>query len=120
MSRVAARRTVNRQDANEFIDKCSEAEHKGNRRLFIGCSTGRGSPDYPRGKYRSFRKELRRVLLAERTRPTLQRLTAEKELNSLEDRIAYVARLNAREARSLEEIFFRICAARRRDARAVA
>ena len=37
-------------------EKCRDCEHRGERREFIGCATGREQPDYPRKKYLAFRK----------------------------------------------------------------
>jgi hypothetical protein len=95
-------------------EKCRDCEHRGGRRLFIGCATGRDKPDYPRDKYRAFRKELRATLHAELSSCDDQPVTTPQQLNSFKHRIAYVERLNKKKARSLLKIFYRICHARRR------
>lgn len=94
-------------------EKCRDCEHRGERREFVGCATGREMPDYPRNKYRAFRKELRALLYSERMRCAPAPLTTPKELNSFKHRIAYVRRLNPRKARKLLDVFYRLCHARR-------
>jgi len=93
--------------------KCSECEHRGEKRLFIGCATGRQRPDYPRDKYCSFRKELRQLVRAELSRGSSPPLTSKSDIKSLAHRIGYVARLNRRKARRLWALYHRLCAARR-------
>jgi Reverse transcriptase (RNA-dependent DNA polymerase) len=94
-------------------DKCRDCEHRGERREFIGCATGRDVPDYPRPKYVAFRKELRSLIQSERLRCAPEPLTTRSQLNSLRHRIAYVKRLNAKKARNLLTLFYRLCASRR-------
>ena len=97
--------------ANE--KKCRDCEHRGERREFVGCATGREHPDYPREKYLGFRKELRALCHAERMRSPSAPLTTAKQLNSLKHRIVYVRRLNPKKARKLFDLFYRLCDARR-------
>jgi hypothetical protein len=93
--------------------KCRECEHRGGKRLFIGCATGREQPDLPRDRYRALHKELRELLQAERMRCASAPLTTATQLNSLKHKIVYVGRLNSTKARSLKNVFYRLCAARR-------
>ena len=95
-------------------EKCHDCEHRGGKREFIGCATGREYPDYPRRKYRALRKELRALLYSERMRCTSEPLTTRTQLNSLRQRIAYVMRLNSAKAINLLDLFYRLCNARRR------
>jgi hypothetical protein len=94
-------------------EKCRDSEHRGGRREFIGCATGRERPDYPRRKYRAFRKELRALVQSERCRGCSKPMTTPRHLNSLRHRIAYVNRLNRVKARNLLDLFYRLCRARR-------
>jgi RNA-directed DNA polymerase len=98
-------------------EKCRDCEHRGERREFIGCATGRDTPDYPRKKYRAFRRELRALIHTEQNRSSAAAPIAAKELNSLKHRIAYVRRLNPRKARRLLDLFYRLCRTRRSSAR---
>lgn len=95
-------------------DKRRDCEHRGGRREFIGCATGRDKPDYPRAKYLAFRKELRALLHSERLRCSPEPLTTNSKLNSLKHRIAYVKRLNKTKARRLSELYHRLRAATKR------
>jgi hypothetical protein len=95
-------------------DKCRDSEHRGGKREFIGCATGRQTPDYLRNKYLSFRKELRALLQSERMRCAPEPMTSRKQLNSLRQRIGYIKRLNPHKARNLLTMFYRLCAARRK------
>jgi hypothetical protein len=94
-------------------EKCRDCEHRGERREFVGCATGRERPDYPREKYLAFRKELRALWHSEFTRSSSAPLTTAKQLNSLKHRIVYVRRLNPKKARKLFDLFYRLCHARR-------
>jgi hypothetical protein len=94
-------------------EKCRDCEHRGERREFIGCATGRERPDYPREKYLTFRKELRALWYSEYMRSSPAPLTTMKQLNSLKHRIVYVKRLNPKKARKLLDLFYRLCHARR-------
>lgn len=95
-------------------EKGRACEHRGDRRLFIGCATGRSAPDYPRAKYHAFRNELRSVLHAFRVPGSCTPSLSDRKLRSLKHRIGYVARMNKRKARRLRDQFYRICAANRR------
>lgn len=95
-------------------DKCADSEHRGGRRKFIGCSTGRLAPDYPRVSYRELRSEIRGYIQAERMRCVPEPFTSAKQLNSLKHRIVYISRLNPLKARRLLEEFYRLCAVRRK------
>jgi reverse transcriptase-like protein len=117
---AAAVRQCVKQAKNAFAglgfkpnEKCRDCEHRGGRREFVGCATGRDEPDYPRAKYVAFRKELRALIQSERLRCAPEALTAWFQLNSLKHRIAYVKRLNPAKARNLLDLFYRLCAARR-------
>lgn len=90
------------------------AEHRGGKRQFIGCSTGRKLPDYPRDKYRAFRKELRSYLNEMRNTKKYKSGMSKRQLNSIRQRIVYVKRLNRIKARRLYDIYYRICAESRR------
>lgn len=86
-------------------------EHRGEARLFIGCATGRKNPDYPRARYLAFRSELRAVLHS--LRLGTRQFLPNREINSIRQRIVYVARLNKNKARKLRDLFYRICASNR-------
>lgn len=87
--------------------------HSGGPRCFLGCSTARNEPDYPREKYRAFRKELRELLYREQNRICAEPITSFKDICSIKQRIAYVKRLNPKKASRLRDLYFRILAARR-------
>jgi len=87
--------------------------HQGGPRCFLGCSTSRDKPDYPRENYRAFRKELRELLHREQNRTSAEPITSFKDTCSIRQRIAYVKRLNTKKARRLLDLYFRILAARR-------
>ena len=89
-------------------EKCRDCEHRGGKREFIGCATGRDLPDLPRAKFRAIKKEMRSMLRVELSRSSIEPITSRSEMNSLRHRILYVKRLNRRKARSLQEIYFRI------------
>ena len=95
-------------------EKGRACEHRGDRRLFIGCATGRSSPDYPRSKYRTLRDELRSVLHGFLVPGTCAPRLSDRQLRSLKHRIGYVARMNRSKTRRLMDLFYRICAANRR------
>lgn len=90
------------------------SEHRGGRRWFIGCATGRHAVDCPRQKYRMLRKELRGVLNDLRKAAPGEMAVSERTMNSFRQRIAYVRRLNRHKARRLADFFHRICAENRR------
>jgi RNA-directed DNA polymerase len=94
-------------------DKCRDCEDRSGDRTFVGCSTARNKPDYPRRKYREFRKELRSLLQREHARDDLEPRTTQAELLRLKCRIAYVRRLNSKKGRNLQDVYYRLCAARR-------
>lgn len=94
--------------------KTVEAEHRGGKRQFVGCATGRSMVDYPRAKYRALRRELRALLRATCMAVPGEALLSDRQINSLRQRIAYVGRLNKRKARRLRDLFYRICAQVRR------
>ncbi len=92
-------------------EKTRECEHRGEAREFLGCSTSRLKPGYPRDKYREFRSELRRLLREERERGDAAPILGKQELRSIRHRIAYVARLSPNKARTLLDLYYRIRAA---------
>jgi len=110
---AAAKRAFREFGFRSSDEKCLDGEHRGGKRQFIGCATGRDNPDYPRIKYRDFRRELRALIQAERMRCAPEPLTTSSDLNSIKHRIAYIKRLNPRKVRRLLDDFYRLCAARR-------
>lgn len=109
-----AKRAIRSQGLKVNEAKSCNCEHRGGKRQFIGCATGRGKPDYPRAKYRSLRKELRERLYSLRSGRVSPHSLGDRRINSLRQRIAYVGRLNPRKARRLRDVFYRICAETRR------
>ena len=93
-------------------EKSQLCQHRGERRVFIGCATGREQPDFPRDRYCELRREVRGLLHRERASTSDAAVVTEKKLRSLRHKIAYVARLNKRKARNLRSTFHRLCAAK--------
>ena len=88
----------------ESNDKGRECEHRGGYRRFLGTATGRETVDFPREKYREFRKELRAALEREKSSPWDCEVIGPSQLKSWAHKIGYIRRLSSKKAKQLRKI----------------